>query len=97
MTSQREEFFMADIQIPMELMSKLIEYFYPDSEPEPTGYLADEIRHQIEDKVQKMTNRALFTQYKTATTPEQREKARRAYLLERGFTESFISDSEVRN
>lgn len=86
-----------NIQIPAELMADLINYFYPDSDSErPEGALADSIRRQIEDKMQKITNRALFTDYKTATTPEQRESARRAYLKERGFTDSFISDSEIK-
>lgn len=86
-----------NIQIPVELMAELIEYFYPDSDPErPTGVLADSIRNQIEDKMQKIANRALFSEYKTATTPEQRESARRAYLKERGFTDSFISNSEIK-
>ncbi len=86
-----------NIQIPVELMAELIEYFYPDSESErPEGALADNIRCQIEDKMQKITNRALFTDYKTATTSEQRESARRAYLKERGFSDSFISNSEIK-
>lgn len=87
-----------NIQIPVELMADLINYFYPDSESDterPEGELADSIRNQIEDKMQKITNRALFSEYKTATTPEQRESARRAYLKERGFSESFISNSEI--
>lgn len=88
---------MADIQIPIKLMADLINYFYPDSDAErPEGALADSIRYQIEDKMQKITNRALFSEYKTATTPEQRESARRAYLKERGFTDSFISNSEIK-
>lgn len=86
-----------NIQIPVELMADLINYFYPDSDSEcPEGTLADNIRHQIEDKMQKITNRALFSEYKTATTSVQRESARRAYLKERGFSESFISSSEVK-
>ena len=86
-----------NIQIPVELMAELIEYFYPDSDSErPEGALADNIRYQIEDKMQKITNRALFSEYKTATTAEQRESARRAYLKERGFSESFISSSEIK-
>lgn len=88
---------MADIQIPIKLMADLINYFYPDSESErPEGVLADSIRCQIEDKMQKITNRALFTDYKTATTAEQRESARKAYLKKRGFTDSFISNSEIK-
>ena len=86
-----------NIQIPVELMAELIEYFYPDSESErPEGALADSIRNQIEDKMQKITNRALFSEYKTATTADRRESARRAYLKERGFTDSFISNSEIK-
>lgn len=86
-----------NIQIPVELMADLINYFYPDNKCErPEGELADNIRCQIEDKMQKITNRALFTDYKTATTPEQRESARRAYLKERGFTKSFVSSSEIK-
>ena len=68
-----------NIQIPAELMADLINYFYPDSDSEserPEGALADSIRRQIEEKMQKITNRVLFTQYKTATTTEQRESAR---------------------
>lgn len=88
---------MADIQIPIKLMADLINYFYPDSESErPEGALADNIRCQIEDKMQKITNRVLFTQYKTATTPEQRESARKAYLKERGYSDTFISNLEVK-
>ena len=86
-----------NIQIPVELMAELIEYFYPESDTErPEGTLADSIRNQIEDKMQKITNRALFSEYRTATTAEQRESARRAYLKERGFSDSFISNSEIK-
>ena len=86
-----------NIQIPVKLMADLINYFYPDSDSEyPSGALADSIRRQIEDKMQKITNRALFSEYKTATTADQRESARRAYLKERGFTDSFISNSEIK-
>ena len=78
-------------------MAELIEYFYPESDTErPEGTLADSIRNQIEDKMQKITNRALFSEYRTATTAEQRESARRAYLKERGFSDSFISNSEIK-
>lgn len=86
---------MNEIQIPNKLMADLIDYFYPDEPADrPTGWLADEIREQIEEKMQRVTNRVLFTRYKTAKTFEEREQARRAYLKERGFSEAFISDTE---
>lgn len=87
---------MKDIQIPVEMFVNLINYFYPDEGNAPSGYEADEIRRQIEDKMQKITNRALFTRYKTAPTAAEREQARREYLAERGISQAFISDTEVR-
>ena len=83
-----------EIKIPRKLFVDLINYFYPDDESVPQGVLADEIRHQIEDKIQKITNRVLFTKYKTATSSTERERFRREYLVERGISNSFISDTE---
>ena len=51
-----------EIKIPRKLFVDLINYFYPDDESVPQGVLADEIRHQIEDKIQKITNREYFLQ-----------------------------------
>lgn len=86
---------MKDVQIPMELFVNLVDYFFPDDERDvPTGYDVDVIRQQLREKMQKIINRELFTRYKTATTPLEREKARRKYLAERGFSQAFISDTE---
>lgn len=82
---------MNEIKISTEMFSDLIDYFYPDEGKAPEGFLADEIRRQIEDKMLKVTARALFSKYKTASTPEEREKARREYLSQRGISEAFIS------
>lgn len=83
-----------EIKIPRKLFVDLINYFYPDDEYISQDVLADEIRHQIEDKIQKITNRVLFTKYKTAASSAERERFRREYLAERGISEAFISDTE---
>lgn len=85
---------MKDVQITFELFLDLISYFFPDDKDCPKGYEADMIREQLRIKMQKIYNRDLFTRYKTAKTPAEREQARREYLKERGITQSFISDVE---
>lgn len=86
---------MKNVQISFELFSDLVNYFFPDNEKDyPTGYEADVIREQLSDKMQSMINRELFTRYKTATSPTERERYRREYLEQRGFSNAFISDVE---
>ena len=86
---------MKNVQIPFELFSDLVNYFFPDNEQDyPKGYEADVIRKQLSDKMQSMINRELFTRYKTATSPTERERYRREYLEQRGFSNAFISDVE---
>lgn len=83
------------VQISLELFSDLVDYFYPDNEKDyPTGYEADIIRKQLSDKMQSIINRELFTRYKTAKTSAERERYRREYLKQRGFSNAFISDVE---
>lgn len=83
------------VQISLELFSDLVDYFYPDNEKNfPSGYEADVIRKQLSEKMQSMINRELFTRYKTATSQAERERYRREYLEQRGFSNAFISDVE---
>lgn len=85
------------LQINSELFFNLVNYFFPDDEKDfPTGYAADIIRKQLRDKMQTVINRELFSRYKTAKTPEERERYRREYLAERGISPKFISDIEKR-
>ena len=83
------------VQISLELFSDLVDYFYPDNEKDyPVGYEADVIRKQLSEKMQSIINRELFTRYKTAKNSAERERYRREYLAERGFSNAFISDVE---
>jgi len=48
-----------------------------------------EIKKGLEDKLEAMVRRELYTKYKTAPTEEEREKARQEYLKKVGMHRSF--------
>ena len=48
-----------------------------------------EIKKGLEDKLEAMVRRELYTKYKTAPTEEEREKARQEYLKKVGMYRSF--------
>ena len=49
----------------------------------------NEIKQELEKKLDKMVMRDLYGQFKTAPTEEEREQARKEYLDRRGVPESF--------
>lgn len=49
----------------------------------------NEIKQELEKKLDKMVMRDLYGKFKTAPTEEEREQARKEYLDRRGVTESF--------
>ena len=75
---------MKNVQISQELFFLLVRYFLIEQEEtEP------EIVKALEKKVDALVMRELYTQYKTAPTEEEKEKARREYLDRRGVPDSF--------
>ena len=75
---------MKQIQIPEELFIALMKYHIldmPEAQPE--------IKKGLEDKMDSISMRLLYSQYKTAPTEEQKQKARQEYLDKRGVPESF--------
>ena len=50
---------------------------------------SDEICKGLEEKMDHLVNRQLYTQSKTAATEEEREKARKGYLDKKGIQENF--------
>ena len=82
---------MKKVQIPQELLIKLIRYFFCDELEleEDLAELEREIKSDIQKKLGKIAMRSFYTTYKTADTEEEREKARKKYLDERGVPESF--------
>ena len=75
---------MSNVQISMELFTDMVKYFLLGQEER-----LPEIQKGLEQKLDTMVNRELYTQYKTAPTEAERNKARRDYLDRRGVLEDF--------
>lgn len=73
-----------NVTIPEELFIDLVKYFLAD-----IRWDEDRIRSRLQEKLEAMVKRELYTRYKTAGTPEEREKARQEYLEKVGIPENF--------
>lgn len=75
---------MGQIQISEELFFMLMKYHFLDVEEEQA-----EIKKKLMEKLDAMVRRDLYSQYKTAPTEEQKQKAIQEYLDKRGVPKSF--------
>ena len=75
---------MKNVQIPYELFVDLVLH-HLRGEDDFDG----DIRQGLEQKIDAILNRQLYSQYKTAPTNEQREQARQEYLDRRGVPQSY--------
>ncbi len=75
---------MKNVQIPYELFVDLVLYHLNGEDD-----FDEDIRRGLEQKLDAMLNRQLYSQYKTASTEEQREQARHEYLDRRGVPQSY--------
>lgn len=75
---------MKSVQIPEELFIQLIKYHLCEDD-----LWEEEIKTGLERKMENIINRMTYTDYKTASTEEEREKARQKYLDRKGYRESF--------
>ena len=75
---------MKSVQIPYERFVDLVLYHLNGEDD-----FDEEIRQGLEQKLDAMLNRQLYSQYKTASTEEQREQARQEYLDRRGVPQSY--------
>ena len=73
-----------NVTIPEELFIDLVKYFFAD-----IRWDEDRIRSRLQEKLEAMVKRELYTRYKTAGTPEERVKARQEYLEKVGIPENF--------
>ena len=75
---------MKQVQISEDLFLSLVKYhileYYNEEE---------KIVNQLNEKLDRMVNRNLYTKYKTASTEEEKEKARQEYLDRKGIHSSF--------
>ena len=75
---------MRNVQISEELFVNIVKYFLLEQEEN-----LPDICRGLEQKMDALVSRELYTKYKTATSEADREKARREYLDRRGIPESF--------
>ena len=75
---------MKHVQISENLFFSLIRYFLLEDFKEEK-----KIKTELEEKFKVMVRRDLYSKYKTAGRPEEREAARKAYLDEAGIPDSF--------
>ena len=75
---------MKTVQIPYDLFLDLAMYHLRGEDE-----YEEEIRQGLEQKLDAMLNRQLYSRYKTAPTEDEREQARQEYLDRRGVPQSY--------
>ena len=75
---------MKNVQISHELFMTLTKYFFFEQKN-----LLPEIQRELEQKLDALIARELYTTYKTAPTEKEKEKARQEYLNKKGIHSSF--------
>ena len=75
---------MKNVQISQELFMQLLRFHLIDDDS-----CEKEIKQRLEQKLDRMVLHGLYEKSKTASTAEERERARKEYLDRRGVHESF--------
>ena len=75
---------LKNVQISEELFIALLKYHLVEIDD-----VLPEIKKGLEEKLEAMVKRDLYTKYKTAPTEEEREKARQEYLEKVGMHRNF--------
>ena len=75
---------MKNVEISQELFMKLLRYHLLDDDS-----CTEDVKKGLEQKMNTMVERGLYTKSKTAPTEEEREKARQEYLDTRGIQADF--------
>ena len=75
---------MKSVQIPYDLFIDLAMYHLRGEDD-----YEEEIRQGLEQKLDAMLNRQLYSRYKTAPNEQEREQARQEYLDRRGVPQSY--------
>ena len=75
---------MKNVQITQELFLSLVKYHLLETTEEE-----EKIKKELVEKLDAMAKRQIYSQYKTAPTEEEREKARQEYLDKVGISPSF--------
>ena len=75
---------MKNVQISLELFMKLLRFHLIED-----NTCADDVKRGLEQKMNTMVERELYTRFKIAPSEEEREKARQEYLDRRGMQVDF--------
>lgn len=75
---------MKNVQITQELFLSLVKYHLLEATEEE-----EKIKKGLVEKLDAMEKRQIYSQYKSAPTEEEREKARQEYLDRVGISPSF--------
>ena len=75
---------LRNVQISEKLFFALLKYHLVEMDD-----VLPEIKKGLEEKLEAMIRRDLYTKYKTASTEEEREKARQEYLEKVGMHRDF--------
>ena len=75
---------MKNVQITQDLFLALVKYHLLEAIEEE-----EKIKKELAEKLDAMAKRQIYSQYKTAPTEEEREKARQEYLDKVGISPSF--------
>ena len=83
---------MNKIQITQELFVKMLKYFYSEElelADDELNELYYDIKNGIDKKMDAISRRSYYTEYKTADTDAAREQARQKYLDAVGMRKDF--------
>ena len=75
---------MKNVQITQDLFLALVKYHLLESIDEK-----EKIKKELTKKLDAMAKRQIYSQYKTAPSEEEREKARQEYLDKVGISQDF--------
>ena len=75
---------MKNVQITQDLFLALVKYHLLEAIEEE-----EKIKKELAEKLDALAKRQIYSQYKTAPTEEEREKARQEYLDKVGISPSF--------
>ena len=84
-----------NLQISKKLFVELLDYFYADDDIQRKSLELD-IRRALDERLDRMLSRQIFTEYKRVATPEEREAARKEYLDHREIHPDWRTDREIR-
>ena len=83
---------MKKVQISRELFLNLIRYHFAEMYE-----LEEDIKNELENKLNLMVMREYYTAYKTAPTEQEREEARKKFSMKEVYLRASGGDSSLRD